>query len=160
MRFEYYPKDSDILASLYSPFEDMVKGFLETCWDNKLPVHLIQGLRTLEEETSLHAKGASHAEPKHSYHLYGLAVDWCFDSSDKPGIQDPFVEPAPGDWEVVAKIAEGCGLASGYNFKTFQDKDHIQMKINCLLDDLYPLLLSGGNKAVYNYLDEKGNNHA
>lgn len=90
-------------------------------------LRIVQGLRTIEEQDALYAKGRSkpgnkvtNAKGGQSYHNYGLAID--------------LVEIKDGkakwdfDYELLLPFANKYGFKWGGLFKTIVDKPHFEKK--------------------------------
>ena len=154
-QFSLTHRDARILGECYPPFADKIKLLLPICWEKKLPIHLTQGFRYFGEQDELYKAGKSNAKGGNSYHNFGLAVDFCFDSSPDSGIQDPYLEPFEGSFKAVADSAKELGLEPGFYWKSFIDKPHIQAKITIPIDDLKCTIIKGGIYAVYRLLNEK-----
>lgn len=113
-------------------------------------LQVTQGLRTIEEQNALYAKGRTTAGPKvtnarggESMHNYGLAVDFCLANAvfDKNGKKTHFPEydisTGTGErpvkwvehpvWRAIRDAAKRLGLDSGYDWK-FKDKPHVELK--------------------------------
>ena len=88
---------------------------------------ITEGFRTLKRQAELYAQGritpgkiVTNAQGMQSMHCRGKAFDIAFTG----------VNPYPNDdtkWKAIADIALSCGLTSGYYFKTFKDRPHIQL---------------------------------
>lgn len=88
-------------------------------------------------------------------HNYGLAIDLVFDNSEKPGVQDPYVEPVKGAWEKMANLASRCGLQAGYFWVSFKDKPHFEAKLETKIEVLRSVFLRNGLSGLFDYLDSK-----
>jgi peptidoglycan L-alanyl-D-glutamate endopeptidase CwlK len=151
---EFSPRDEKILNGLYKPFASQIRHFMQYCWSRGLNIHLSQGMRTFAEEDAFYLAGKSQTKGGYSYHNYGVAVDYVFDSDpNKDGVQDPYLEPRAGAWEMVANIAARCGLTPGYFWKSFQDKPHIQATLKCKIEDLRSAFLKNSLTGLWDFLD-------
>jgi peptidoglycan LD-endopeptidase CwlK len=99
---------------------------------DKPPVTLrvTQGLRSWSEQAQLYAQGRSapgkvvtNAEPGHSWHNFGLAVDVVpFDLEGQPdwNTSHPI-------WQRLVRLGTSLGLVAGAQFRTFPDQPHFQL---------------------------------
>ena len=92
-------------------------------------VEVVQGLRTFAEQDELYAKGrtqpgsiVTQARGGESNHNFGLAVDLCPFTNDKPDWNAPM-----SVWAAIGAAAEGRGLEWGGQWKKFLDKPHVQL---------------------------------
>lgn len=95
-----------------------------------ITLRVTQGLRTWAEQSALYAQGrtspgaiVTNAEPGHSWHNYGLAVDLV-----------PMTEAGQPDWNTshpvwqrIVSLGESLGLESGARWRTFPDWPHLQL---------------------------------
>jgi peptidoglycan L-alanyl-D-glutamate endopeptidase CwlK len=94
-----------------------------------LIVEVVQGMRTFAEQDELYAKGrtkpgevVTQARGGESNHNYGLAVDLCPFTNDKPDWNAPV-----SAWAAIGAAAEKHGLEWGGQWKKFIDKPHVQL---------------------------------
>ena len=92
-------------------------------------VEVVQGLRTFEEQDELYAKGrttpgpiVTQARGGESNHNFGLAVDLCPFTNDKPDWNAPMAV-----WAAIGTAAMAHGLEWGGQWKKFLDKPHVQL---------------------------------
>lgn len=92
-------------------------------------VEVVQGLRTFAEQDALYAKGrtsagaiVTQARGGESNHNFGLAVDLCPFTNDKPDWNAPM-----GVWAAIGAAAAARGLEWGGQWKKFLDKPHVQL---------------------------------
>jgi len=92
-------------------------------------VEVVQGLRTFAEQDALYAKGrttpgaiVTQARGGESNHNFGLAVDLCPFTSDKPDWNAPMAV-----WAAIGASAAAQGLEWGGQWKKFLDKPHVQL---------------------------------
>jgi peptidoglycan LD-endopeptidase CwlK len=93
-------------------------------------LRVTQGLRTWGEQSVLYAQGRSqpgrivtNAEPGHSWHQFGLAVDVVpLGLEGKPdwNTQHPI-------WKRVVALGTSLGLVAGAQFRSFPDYPHFQL---------------------------------
>lgn len=94
-----------------------------------IDVQVTQGLRSWAEQAALYAQGrtapggiVTNAQPGHSYHQFGLAVDVApFDA----GIPD--WNSAHPVWKRIVSVGVSVGLVDGAEWRTFPDWPHFQM---------------------------------
>jgi peptidoglycan L-alanyl-D-glutamate endopeptidase CwlK len=142
----------------------LAEGMLETLG---FSLEISQGLRTWDEQNSLYAKGrnlageiidenlvVTHAKGGESYHNFGLALDFFFESPDGAAIWD---ETFPG-YPKAVEIFEGLGLVCGANWHgNKRDADHVQLTTgfaeNAPDDHVKYLFKEDGFRAVYREMD-------
>lgn len=113
-----------------------------------IDLHVVQALRTIEEQNALYAKGrtaqgsiVTNAKGGDSYHNYGLAFDVA-----------PFVNGKLDyniKWEPVAAIGKEHGFKWGGDFKSIKDKPHFEDGFGKSVHQLYALSQKQGKT----YLD-------
>jgi len=84
-------------------------------------------LRTKEEQDAIYAEGRTkpgsiktHKRGGHSYHNYGLAIDFALIVNGKVSWT------IDKNWLAVISIFESYGWKSGYRWKQFQDPPHLE----------------------------------
>ena len=95
-----------------------------------LVVEVVQGLRTFAEQDELYARGrtkpgavVTQARGGESNHNFGLAVDLCPFSDDKPDWNAPI-----SVWAAIGAAAAAHGLDWGGQWKKFLDKPHVELR--------------------------------
>ncbi len=93
-------------------------------------LRVTQGLRTWGEQAQLYAQGRSatgrivtNAEPGHSYHQFGLAVDVVplgLDGQPDWNTTHPI-------WQRIVSVGQNLGLTAGAQFRSFPDYPHFQL---------------------------------
>jgi len=93
-------------------------------------LRITQGLRTWGEQAQLYAQGRSapgrivtNAEPGHSWHNFGLAVDvvpFGIDGQPDWSMAHPI-------WQRLVAVGTGLGLVAGALFRSFPDYPHFQL---------------------------------
>ncbi|WP_246553575.1 M15 family metallopeptidase [Paenibacillus tritici] len=122
-------------------------ALIERCYARGVPILITQGLRTIAEQDALYAQGrtkpgqiVTNARGGHSYHNYGLAVDFALllpngrDVSwdmNRDGDKD-----GETDWAEVIQEAKALGFESGGDWTSFKDYPHLQMTFGLSLADL------------------------
>lgn len=99
-------------------------------------ISVVQGLRTVEEQDSLFAKGrdsdgdvvnkaqvVTNARGGHSWHNFGLAVD-CAPTDQKGAID---WNPQHPHWKRMEELGVSLGLTSGANWVRLVDAPHLQI---------------------------------
>lgn len=93
-------------------------------------LRVTQGLRTWGEQAALYAQGRSqpgrivtNAEPGHSWHQFGLAVDVV-----PLGLEgQPDWNTSHPIWRRLVAVGIGLGLVAGGQFRSFRDYPHFQL---------------------------------
>lgn len=150
----------DLLAEVHPKLAERVRSMCEILAGENITVHVTQGLRSWTEQQALWLEGrdsrgnvvdrksvVTNAEPGHSWHNFGLAVDVApFDGS----IPDwNLSHPA---WKRIVAVGESVGLASGSKWRTFPDWPHFQMtgQLPVSPDEaVRSAFMSGGIEAVW-----------
>lgn len=141
-----------LVEQLYPRIRDKVYAFLEEA--KNLNAYIFCGLRTMEEQAELYARGrtkpgkiVTNAKPGYSYHNYGLAIDVVFQYAK--GVWN-----WNGNWKALSDLGIKHGFESGYTWITFQDKPHFQItfgqkveKLKAIYDNRKKL------EDVWSYLD-------
>jgi peptidoglycan LD-endopeptidase CwlK len=129
----------------------------------ELFITVAQGLRTVEEQDALFAKGrdehgavinkaqiVTNARGGNSYHNYGLAVD-CYPVDKESGGVD--WNPSHPDWKRMESLGVSLGLTSGANWIRIVDAPHFQLTgrfpVGAPDDEVRELYKSGGLQAVW-----------
>lgn len=118
-----------------------------------IAVRIVQGLRTIEEQNALYAKGrtapgaiVTNAKGGSSYHNYGLAIDFAI-LIDKDGngtydelswdIKKDNDRDGVADWLEVVKAFEAAGWEWGGRWTSIKDYPHVQKTFGHKWQDLY-----------------------
>jgi peptidoglycan L-alanyl-D-glutamate endopeptidase CwlK len=160
-------READILAKLYPKFRVRVQQTLQQCRAAGLAVYIFEGMRTVERQAELYAKGrdangvvvnkklvVTNAKPGSSFHNYGLAADLVFDGDTaKPGIQWSWAKPT-GDWMKMGKIAQAANLDWAGSWRSFPEMPHVQMPTPGLgWRDFLKIYQAAGLSAVWFKID-------
>lgn len=105
--------------------EDVTKFITEAEESLGVTLRIVQGLRTIEEQNELYAKGrtkpgakVTNARGGSSYHNYGLAIDLVE------------IKDAKANWnfkyELLLPFAEKYGFKWGGHFTSIMDKPHFE----------------------------------
>jgi peptidoglycan L-alanyl-D-glutamate endopeptidase CwlK len=118
-----------------------------------IAIRIVQGLRTIDEQNAIYAQGrtkpgkiVTKAQGGHSYHNYGLAIDFAllYDKNGDGKYEELSWDTAKDgdddglkDWMEVVKVFEDAGWVWGGRFSTIKDAPHLQktfgLKISTLL---------------------------
>jgi D-alanyl-D-alanine carboxypeptidase len=119
-------------------------------------VEVVQGLRTFAEQDELYAKGrtkpgaiVTQARGGESNHNFGLAVDLCPFTNDKPDWNAPMTV-----WAAIGTSAAAQGLEWGGQWKKFLDKPHVQLPA-MTVKECARCYQAGGLDAVWATASEK-----
>ncbi len=129
-----HPKVAAEVAALIEKAES---GFPPT-----MAIRIVQGLRTIDEQNEIYAQGrtkpgkiVTKAKGGHSYHNYGLAIDFAL-LQDKDGngsyetlswdTSSDADHDSIKDWQEVVRIFEAAGWVWGGKFSTIKDAPHLQ----------------------------------
>lgn len=153
------------LSRLYPPFAEKVREFVLQARDAGMAVGIFEGLRTVERQQELYAKGrdqagkvidktkvVTNAPPGSSFHNYGLAVDLVFDGDEvRPGWQWSWSNQHP--WRKLAEMGRSLSLEAAYFWRTFPEAAHFQMTYGFKHTELLALYHEGGLKRVWEEID-------
>jgi peptidoglycan LD-endopeptidase CwlK len=113
------------------------RDLLIKCQQAGVPILITQTLRDAEYQDCLYAKGrtidgkiCTNAKGGHSYHNYGLAIDFVPLTNGKPNWTNASL------FKKVADIAKKLGFDWGGDFKTIKDMPHLQMTFGISIADL------------------------
>jgi peptidoglycan L-alanyl-D-glutamate endopeptidase CwlK len=100
---------------------------------------ITQGLRTIEEQNQLYAKGrtapgkkVTNAKGGYSYHNYGLAFDFAIYNKDGRTLN----WNVDNEWMRVGELGESLGLEWGGRWTSFKDYPHFQLTFGLSIDEL------------------------
>ena len=123
------PSSEKRLQQLHPALASRVRAMVADLAAQGTVVEVVQGLRTFAEQDELYAKGrtkpgaiVTQARGGESNHNYGLAVDLCPFTNDKPDWNAPM-----GVWAAIGAAAAAHGLEWGGQWKKFLDKPHVQL---------------------------------
>lgn len=117
-----------------------------------ITILVTDGFRSSEEQNAIYAKGrttegkvVTQVQGGHSYHNYGLAIDFALRTKKGEVIWDMEYDGnknGRSDWMEVVEIAKRLGFSWGGDWKNFPDYPHLQMdfgySINKLRKGHYP----------------------
>jgi peptidoglycan LD-endopeptidase CwlK len=130
---------------LHPKIADEVKQLIdkaESFFPKNIAIRIAQGLRTIEEQNALYAKGRTAPGPKvtnakggQSYHNFGLAIDFCL-LYDKDGNgtyetvswkeSEDFDKDDIPDWHEIVDVFEKAGYSWGGKWSKFKDAPHLE----------------------------------
>lgn len=123
------PSSEQRLQKIHPALAAAVRAMIADLSAKGLIVEVVQGMRTFAEQDELYAKGrtkpgeiVTRARGGESNHNYGLAVDLCPFTNDRPDWNAPV-----SAWAAIGAAAEKHGLEWGGQWKKFIDKPHVQM---------------------------------
>lgn len=130
------PISSERILKLHPHIRSTVMELLTSCYNKNVPIRIVQGLRTIQEQDALYAQGrttpgkiVTNAKGGTSWHNYGLSIDFCLlrqgnqiswsrdEDLDKDGQKD---------WEEVVQLFLSKGFEWGGNWTSFPDYPHFQ----------------------------------
>lgn len=115
---------SRALDDLSPRFKPLAMELLASCVEARIPVVIVDTLRTAEEHAANLAKGVSWTQ--HSKHLTGDAIDIClvatYDEHGGNKLNWNVNDPA---WARLAAIGRSLGLRCGYDW-TVKDAGHFE----------------------------------
>jgi hypothetical protein len=123
------PSSEKRLQQLHPALAAAVRAMIADLAAQGTVVEVVQGLRTFAEQDALYAKGrtapgaiVTQARGGESNHNFGLAVDLCPFTNDKPDWNAPMAV-----WAAIGASAAAHGLEWGGQWKKFLDKPHVQL---------------------------------
>ena len=144
------------LQQLHPALAAAVRAAIKDLARSGTVVEVVQGLRTFEEQDELFAKGrtkpgqiVTQARGGESNHNFGLAVDLCPFTNDKPDWNAPMAV-----WAAIGTAAMAHGLEWGGQWKKFLDKPHVQLPV-MTVKECASCYKTGGLSAVWATASEK-----
>jgi len=111
-----------------------------------ITILITDGLRTSEDQNALYEKGRSkggsivtNVKGGHSYHNYGLAIDFALRTKDGDVIWDLEYDGnhnGESDWMEVVAVAKKLGFTWGGDWASFRDYPHLQMDFGYSIREL------------------------
>lgn len=126
----------------------------ERCVKNKIPIYIVWGSRTLEQQDLLFRYGRTipgriltTRRAGYSAHNYGLALDFCLlFNTEMLSWEDVYArEYWRNKWLKVVRYFEEEGWESGWRWPSFEP-GHVQNLLNNTLTDLYEQASIGNNR--------------
>lgn len=160
------PEDEQKLSQLYPPFAQVVRQFVLEANRQGMAVGIFEGLRTVERQAELYAKGrdangkivnqllvVTNAPPGLSAHNYGCACDLVFDGCPaQPGWQWSWADKFP--WGKLAELGKSFGLDASYFWETLPESPHFQNMYGFRYHALLAVYQKDGLSAVWSALDK------
>ena len=113
------------LDDLAPDFKPLAMSLLSRCVENRIPVVIINTLRTPDEQAALLANG--HSWTQNSRHLTGHAIDVCLVAQwELHGAQKLDWDGTDADWARLGDIGEALGLVWGGRW-TQRDLGHFEL---------------------------------
>jgi hypothetical protein len=144
------------LSQLHPGFAAAVRAVIADLAARGMVIEIVQGLRTFEEQDALFAKGrttpgpvVTQARGGESNHNFGLAVDLCPFTNDKPDWNAPMTV-----WAAIGAAAAARGLEWGGAWKKFLDKPHVQLP-SMTVKECASCYRAGGLEAVWSAASAK-----
>ena len=144
------------LQQLHPALASAVRAVIADLATRGIVVEVVQGLRTYKEQDELYAKGRTKPGPivtqargGQSNHNFGLAVDLCPFTDDKPDWNAPM-----SVWAAIGGSAEARGLEWGGSWKKFLDKPHVQLPV-MTIKECASCYQAGGLDAVWSTASTK-----
>jgi len=158
-------REANILAQLYPPFKAQLEDTLQKCREAGLAVYIFEGMRTVERQRELYAKGrdtsgrvvdkrlvVTNAKPGSSFHNYGLGADLVFDGIPSTLKVDwSWSDKMP--WDKMGQIAQGCGLEWAGKWRSFPEKPHVQLRTGLTVAQFQEAYKRGGLGEVWKLID-------
>ena len=142
------------LSEVHPMLAERVRSMIEMLAGENIDIRVVQSLRSWDEQAALYAEGrttpgsvVTNAQPGHSYHNFGLAVDVAPFDMGIPDWNDSHFA-----WRRIVAIGESVGLVSGSTWRTFPDWPHFQMTGQFPVspdDAVRSVYLAGGLSAVW-----------
>jgi peptidoglycan L-alanyl-D-glutamate endopeptidase CwlK len=150
------PSSEKRLQQLHPALAAAVRAIVAELAARGLVVEVVQGLRSYKEQDELYAKGRTRPGPivtqargGQSNHNFGLAVDLCPFTNDKPDWNAPI-----SVWAAIGASAEAHGLEWGGTWKKFLDKPHVQLPV-MTVKECASCYQAGGLDAVWSTASAK-----
>ena len=123
-------RSAKVIEGLAAVMRPLVTEFVNKAHLAGFDIVLVAGTRTMDEQSKIYEQGrslpgkiVSNAKPGSSAHNFGLAIDFAFIG---PKGQPVWPEDAP--WATVAMIGKQLGLEWGGDWKSIQDRPHLEHK--------------------------------
>ena len=132
------------IATLNSIHVESATKAFQKCLSQKLPVYILWGSRTAEEQELLYRFGrtlpgpiVTHRRPGYSPHNFGLALDFCLlDGKKLLSWNDCFHDEVLHEkWLKVVKIFEAEGWTAGWRWPSFEP-GHFENLLGLTIGDL------------------------
>lgn len=131
-------KSAKRLIGLHPVVRQATERLIEQSFARGVPIVIVQGLRTIEEQNELYAQGrtkpgqrVTNAKGGYSFHNFGVAIDFALLLPDGKSVSWDMKRDGnsnrEADWQEVAKIGKSLGFAWGGDWKSFKDYPHFEM---------------------------------
>lgn len=131
-------KSAARLTGLHPVLVAATVALIERCYARGVNIVITQGLRTIAEQDALYAQGrtkpgniVTNAKGGHSYHNFGLAVDFALLLPNGSSVSWDTARDGDGDkvadWQEVVQEAKALGFEWGGDFRSIKDAPHFQM---------------------------------
>jgi len=139
MTIEYVKsKSAARLQGLLPVVRTAIERLIERSFSLGIPIVIVQGLRTIQEQDELYAQGrtkpgqkVTNAKGGYSFHNFGVAVDFALLLPDGRSVSWDTKRDGNGDnkadWMQVVAVAKELGFEWGGDWRTFTDLPHLQM---------------------------------
>ncbi|MEK4853904.1 M15 family metallopeptidase [Paenibacillus sp. FSL H7-0756] len=140
-------KSQSRLDGLHPVVQAATVALIERCYARGVNIMITQGLRTIAEQDALYAQGrtkpgsiVTNARGGHSYHNYGLAIDFALLLPNGTGVSWDMNrdgdKDGEADWAEVIKEAKALGFEWGGDWTSFKDYPHLHMSFGLSLANL------------------------
>ena len=137
------PRSESNIRTLHPTAQGAAREWLRRCLEAGIPVKIICGTRTFEEQDALYEQGRNKPGPivtkargGFSFHNFGIAWDFAvFDNKGLPQWESPLMGKA-------GEIAESLGLEWGGRWQ-FADTGHVQLKTGLTLAQMRDRVAKG-----------------
>lgn len=124
------PRVKLLHPSIRNEVENLI-NISESLIDSNLSIRIAQGLRTIDEQNELYAKGrtkpgsiVTNAIGGKSFHNYGLAIDFLFLFDGKYDDKKSWL--VGSNHKIVTDIFKSNGYVWGGDFKSIKDYPHLE----------------------------------
>ena len=127
---------SERALKLHPLIRPLVMDLLVACDNKNVPIRIVQGLRTFEEQDALYAQGrttpgkiVTNAKGGDSWHNYGLSIDFCLLRQGNQiswNRDEDMDHDGQKDWHEVVDLFLSKGFEWGGNWTSFPDYPHFQ----------------------------------
>jgi peptidoglycan L-alanyl-D-glutamate endopeptidase CwlK len=121
-------RSSENLSGLHPRVQNLALILLQRALEAEIIIKIISGMRTIEEQDKIYAKGrtapgkiVTTKRGGFSNHNFGLAFDIGIFKGKK------YIEESP-DYRSIGKLGESIGLVWGGSWKSFPDEPHFELR--------------------------------
>lgn len=131
------------LDTLLPKPKELAYQWYDECQKQGIPVVVVDGSRTWDQQNELYAQGRSTCGPRvtnsrggQSMHNFGIAFDFgIFDGVDEKGGVGEYHDESPL-YTKAGEIGESLGFEWGGHWHSFVDRPHLQYKTGLTLAEL------------------------